>query len=164
MSNTFRILMMMGLLQISQSYAHSLSNQMFEVKGGILFGWVTLSFQRNGEYIYQENVKDNRTSLPAILTGSVKRVSFDIYSPQELDLFRFEEELKLKKEQLNNLLEVQEHKIRKQRRLQALDWPRYKYENGSYCVPEVKFSKNADWIEHLTCIPLVFGPKSEDSN
>ena len=164
MSNTIRISIILWLLQTNQIYAHSLSNQIFEIHERALSGWVNLSFQKNGEYIYEEFVKDKRTSFPAILTGSVKRISFDIYSPQDLDLLRIDQELKFKKEQQKYLQELRENEIKNKKRLQALDWPRYKYAKDSFCVPEVEFSKKIDWSEHLTCIPLASDPNSADLN
>ena len=94
----------------------------------------------------------------------MKRISFDIYSPQDLDLLRIDQELKFKKEQQKYLQELRENEIKNKKRLQALDWPRYKYAKDSFCVPEVEFSKKIDWSEHLTCIPLASDPNSADLN
>ena len=55
MSNTIRISIILWLLQTNQIYAHSLSNQIFEIHERTLSGWVNLSFQKNGN-IFMKNL------------------------------------------------------------------------------------------------------------
>lgn len=111
-------------------------------------GWVNLEPKAGGQYIYQDTPKDNRPAINPILMQERVRTEFVFFSPQEQFALESLQERKL------SLWEKQFHlNNRPHRRTLFLNlaWPKVVIREKEICVPELAFSEQKNWKEHLTC-------------
>lgn len=101
-----------------------------------------------GQYIYGDPAPQIRKDSPAYLTGSVKRVNWSFFSPEEEVAL---EEIKDKK-----MAERARAKILAERKsylaaVKKIDWPKVVVKGDEVCVPELVGAESPDWKDYLTC-------------
>lgn len=111
-------------------------------------GWVNLSPTTGGQYLYVDTPDDKRPSIKPILLQLPVRTDYTFFSPQEQDALE-----SLRDRQLASWQQQQELAAKPYHRGFALRlaWPRVVIRGQEICVPELPFSEQPDWRDHLTC-------------
>lgn len=111
-------------------------------------GWVNLEPKAGGQYIYQDTPNDNRPAINPILMQERERTEFVFFSPQEQFALESLRERKLSQ---------WEKQFRSSNRFHRrsfflnLAWPKVVIRENEICVPELAFSEQKNWKDHLTC-------------
>lgn len=117
------------------------------------YGPVLIAEPIEGMYTFQTpSTNKNQPNIPAVFLGKLNKQQHVIFTAEQQEqLWKFRQ--KLIREASAVTPKPSKHKyIRKAK--PALKWPRTVVNGNEICVPELLYSEQADWKEHLTCTSI----------
>jgi len=119
-------------------------NKMIYSIGPSNIEWVSADYMNNNSL--DEKL---RPFVPAFLIGGVKRISYDIFSSQEIEQF---EDLIAENEKKIRTIKNKKETASYEKIIRNLAWPKIYAMNGQICVNQLQKAIKSVAINHLICV------------